>query len=339
MSGYTVRESTFLSHKAYHLSGSDSPLRAVILPGVGSNLISLHYQMCDGPGEWIPVLREPADPQELAGNPRGYGFPVLVPPSRIKDAVFIYNGREYVFPKNENGTNHIHGLVYSKEWTVEDASAGDDCAEVITSFDAGDYDDVMDAFHHRFKIRLSFRLTGNKIEIGATAENLSDDPMPFGIGYHPWFNVPLLPESSKPACSIRLGAQKYWELDELYPTGRILDVSGKRDLRDWRSLDSLLLDDVFNQVEVDEQGKSTCEYRDEGIGSRGVTVRFRAGAPYAYWVIYTGRTTDSDFVCLEPYTWVPNAPNLSLPDDVTGFRTLRKGEPFVSEMEVAVSQL
>ena len=50
----------------------------------------------------------------------------------------------------------------------------------------------------------------------------------------------------------------------------------------------------------------------------GYGLRYAADETYfKHWVIYTKGEADQ-FLCIEPYTWLPNAPNLNLPTSVTG---------------------
>ena len=44
-------------------------------------------------------------------------------------------------------------------------------------------------------------------------------PLPFGLGYHPYFSVPLAPGGKAEDCTIEVPAGAYWVLDENLPTG------------------------------------------------------------------------------------------------------------------------
>ncbi len=46
---------------------------------------------------------------------------------------------------------------------------------------------------------------------------------------------------------------------------------------------------------------------------------------YKHWVLYT-KGDAKEFLCIEPYTWLPNAPNLDAGPEVTGLIRLEPGQ-------------
>jgi aldose 1-epimerase len=46
---------------------------------------------------------------------------------------------------------------------------------------------------------------------------------------------------------------------------------------------------------------------------------------FKHWMVYNGNGSQG-FICPEPQTWMVNAPNLDLPDEVTGFGQLQPGQ-------------
>lgn len=324
MSAYDIRKITFDSEDAYELVDYNANLTAMLVPGFGSNLISLRDTARD-----IEFIKKPESMSQLQERPTGFGFPVLMPPSRIANGTFEFMGRKYVFEKNEKGKNHIHGLVLNRPWKVKRACAGDEEGALIeTAISSDDHPEIKRSMPHSFELTLKFQLKDGVLRIDAIAENNSSDPMPFGLGFHPYFKVPLSKDSSKDACIIQVPAARRWELVELLPTGKILDVEGKYDLRSGQKLEGLLLDDVFTDL-IPEGDMVKCIYEDRKTQAR---ITFEAGIEFPHWVVYTGRTLDTDFVCLEPYTWIPNAPNVDLPAELTGMRALRQGKPFRGRM-------
>ncbi|NPV52406.1 MAG: aldose 1-epimerase [Firmicutes bacterium] len=326
---YLIRETFFGSEKAYELVDGAAGLEATLIPGFGSNLISLRNTR-----KGIDFIKGPGTMAQLRERPVGSGFPVLMPPSRIANGTFEFMGRRYTFERNEGGKNHIHGLVCNRPWRITRACAGDDGVFVQTRISSDDHPEILRSLPHSFELELSFQLKDGALTIDVAATNRGPDPMPFGLGFHPYFKVPLADDSSKASCFIKLPASKRWELVDLLPTGKILPVEGKYDLRAGRGLEGLVLDDVFTEVEAEpgphlHGNMVKCEYRDEMAGAG---IIFEAGVEFPHWVVYTGRTTDTNFICLEPYTWIPNAPNVNLPAELTGARALMPSEPFKGRM-------
>ena len=88
-------------------------------------------------------------------------------------------------------------------------------------------------------------------------------------------------------------AAKVWELDNLVPTGRRLPVSGKQDLRQPIALGTVMLDDVYTDLELHD-GASVAEYRDNGTG---VGVKYGASSEFKHWVV-DGRSPEDPL-----YAW------------------------------------
>ena len=327
MPRFQVEDCKFDGLEALRLKDTESGWEGTLVPGFGSNLISL-----ESPRQKIEVLRTPENFDALKVKPVGWGFPVLMPPNRINRGRFTFGGREYVFEINEAGKYHIHGLVHSLPWRVVNINT-EESASVTTAIRSDDHPSIKRSYPHSFEVRMTFSLREARIDFLVEAENYGTEPMPFGIGFHPYFNVPLSPESSKEQCTVQVPASKTWELDELIPTGRRLPVSGERDLREPKPLGKVMLDDVYTDVDFRE-GASVTELKDNGAR---LTIQYGATSEFKHWVVWTGKTPQDPFICLEPYTWVTNAPNLPLPPEETGLIVLEEGETFTGGMWLEIS--
>jgi aldose 1-epimerase len=329
MQRYSVEESTFKGANIYILKDSKVGLRATFLPEMGSQLISLYSEEVG-----IEFIK---GPESLEDRTTSIGFPILMPPNRIKNGRFTFNDREYILDINERGReNHIHGFVHNKSWKVKDVGANIGGAWIETVILSTDEADITRQFPHDFELSMKYLLRDGALDITSRCANKGEDAMPFGIGFHPYFKVPLSESSSKSMCSLKVPANKVWELEECIPTGRLIDLNGApKDLREGASLEGMLLDDVYTDLEPKGDG-STCLYIDEGAK---VGLRFTADAQFLHWVVYSGKTLDSDFICFEPYTWVTNAPNLHMSPRITGFRVLEPGEEFIGEMKLSFFRL
>jgi aldose 1-epimerase len=328
LSRFRIEDCGFLGLNALSLKDTESGWEGTLVPEFGSNLVGL---VSNRGG--FDILRTPETLDALKANPVGWGFPILMPPNRIDNGRFTFDGREYVFEINEAGKYHIHGLVHSLPWRVVDTSTSDS-ASVTTAIRSDDHPSIKRSYPHSFEVRMTFSLQEARVDFTIEARNFGSERMPFGIGFHPYFNVPLSPDSSKAQCTVKVPANKSWELDDLIPTGRRLPVSGNRDLRQPTALGKVMLDDVYTDLDF-SQGASVAEFRDNGAG---VTVRYGASDEFKHWVVWTGKTPQDPFVCLEPYTWVTNAPNLSLPQEDTGLIVLEGGETFTGRMWLEISK-
>lgn len=324
MSRFQVERGSFSGEETIELLDKNSGLGATILPGFGSNLISLKNNKKN-----ISFIKTPRDFSELQNRPTGFGTPVLMPPGRIKGGSFSFQGREYQFEKNEaGGQNHIHGLVLNRPWSVGETST-EGGAMAQTVFSSQKFPELSQYLPQPFTITLTFKLQGDVLAIETRVENHAPEPMPFWLGFHPYFNVPLGEQSSKADCFISLDTQQRWELAGLVPTGVLMDVQGQYDLTAGQCLEGLLLDDVYTVKQTENRSCARFEDRRAKAG-----IEYVAGPRFQHWVVYTGKDLSADFVCLEPYTGVPNAANLDLPMAQTGLMALEQGKPFVEKMEL-----
>ncbi len=152
-----------------------------------------------------------------------------------------------------------------------------------------------------FTLRVIYALNGNKLEIVYQVENRSDHYMPFGIGGHPGFRVPLLPgesftdyelEFTQPCQPDRVGFTPSVYVsgqDEAYPL-----QDGKR-----LNLDHSLFDE--DAIILKNMGKEVT-LRSK-VSHHGVCVSY---PDMAYLGIWHRPKTDAPYVCIEPWSSIPS---------------------------------
>src|SRR5260221_14729194 len=95
---------------------------------------------------------------------------------------------------------------------------------------------------------MRYLLAPNSLSLSATVEKPGNQAVPVGLGFHPYFNVPLDKSGKDTECRISVPAESIWELQDNLPTGRRLPVDPFRDLRTPRRFDDLLLDDAYTDL-------------------------------------------------------------------------------------------
>ncbi len=151
-----------------------------------------------------------------------------------------------------------------------------------------------------FTLRVIYALNGNKLEIVYQVENRSDQYMPFAIGGHPGFRVPLLPgesftdyelEFTQPCHADRVGFTPSVYLsghDEAYP----LQDNKRLDLRhDLFDEDAIILKNMGKEITLRSK-----------LSHHGVCVSY---PDMAYLGIWHRPKTDAPYVCIEPWTSLP----------------------------------
>jgi aldose 1-epimerase len=261
----------------------DGDLSAQIDPSYGNRVRSLRLH-----GEefmWTTTERGKLD-----------GVPLLAPwANRIDGLEYFANGKKYLLnPALDNlrfDTNHlpIHGLVlFTDAWkTVQQ-----DGSSVKSRLEFWKHPDWMAQFPFAHAIEMTHRLRDGSLEVETAIENLSDQPMPVAIGFHPYFQ---LTDSPRDEWHVQISARRQVLLsDKTIPTGETKPLEFANPLL----LQGQALDTVFDDLTGDA-------FLIEGRRQR-IEVRFGPKFPVA--IIYAPPT--GSFVCIEPMTALTNAFNL-----------------------------
>jgi len=149
-------------------------LEAGLKPHAGGALT--HFCDLSGP-EPVDLFRRGKagsdDPLDSAG------FPLVPFCNRVRDGRFSFRGREVVLPRNMPGQKHpLHGQGWRSSWRVLEASGS--FAQIAFQHEARDWPWT---YHSRMTVMLKAR----GLEVVLACRNLSDEPMPCGLGLHPYY--------------------------------------------------------------------------------------------------------------------------------------------------------
>lgn len=256
-----------------------------IVPSVGNIAYSMKVK-----GKevlWSPYK----SPAELKAKPQLSGIPFLAPwANRIEGMSYWVNGSEYKLNsalgnlRPDGNKNPIHGLVmFSDKWPTQPSKDHRGATGELKLFQDSK---VMAQFPFAHEVAMSYRLQNGILEIETLIHNLSSDPMPVAIGYHPYFQLP----GGRDAWTVHIPAWEHVELSPtLIPTGKRTKTSGPFDL----PLKGNKLDDVYTSLARNADGNAEFWVTN---GKEKLTFSF--GTKYQVGVVYAppGR----DFVCFEP---------------------------------------
>jgi aldose 1-epimerase len=270
-----------------------------------------------------------ADPKFFEENkPTRSGVPVLFPfPNRIRDGRFTWEGKEYQLPTNDpSGKNAIHGFVCHKPWRVIAEGTDTDAAWVTAEFVASrDAPETLPLWPADYRIALTYRFQGHTLDILAEIANPGARDLPWGLGYHPYFDLSLFGGA---AANVTVRAEQIWELIDCLPTGQQLPVNSSHDLRGGKRHESLKLDDVYTRLTGSDAMRSVGLLRD---GKR--RLELHASDNFREIVAFTPPHRRA--ICLEPYTCVTDAINLQQQGIDAGWRVLNPGRSEQARVKLA----
>jgi aldose 1-epimerase len=296
---------------------------ARILAGFGFNCYSFCPMLGGQPREVLWSVPNFESGQE---RPSHSGIPILFPfPGRISGTKFRFQGRDYPLEAGDGRGNAIHGFVLNRPWQVIEQSAD----RVVGRFHAAEIDpSILGHWPADFRLTVAYELVRNALKCQIDVENPDDRPLPWGLGTHPYFRIPLGGEGRADDCRITVPASEYWELEGMLASGKRLPVSGPRDLRSGLPFPQAALDDIFSGLEY-FGGHCTAGIQDASTGRR-MTMAF--DDTFRACVVYNPGHREA--ICIEPYTCISDAFRLEAAGIDAGARVLEPGQSFRLHIEI-----
>lgn len=149
-----------------------------------------------------PVLRG----ADLPETPLDCGcFPLVPYCNRIRDGRFTFRGRRVEIAPNMAGDpSPLHGDGWLGPWLIESRGEAETCLF---------FAHAPDEWPWAYEARQIFRLDESGLAAEISCRNLSSEPMPCGLGFHPYFPCDA-------GTRIMTQVEQVWEVDDkLLPTG------------------------------------------------------------------------------------------------------------------------
>lgn len=226
---------------------------------------------------------------------------------RMTEGCYTYQGKKY--PMN------IHGFCRDREFEIAWQKEDEVC------FVTRDSDDTREIYPFSFEFFVNYRLENNTIYKTCKVVNNSSVMMPFGLGSHPGFNVPMAGEGSFDDWYFEFAeAGKASGVDFDHSTNRVLGTVSPYELKDGKILplshavfddDAIVLTEVCRDVTL-KSAKS----------AHSVRTRF-PGMPFLG--LWHFPKTDAPYVCIEPWVSLPS--NTAYVEDIEKQENLIHLEP------------
>lgn len=264
MAAITVED---LQYQTYVLSDDTAPAQASIVPERGGILISWQVE-----GQEIFYL-DAERFKDPALSVRG-GIPILFPIcGNLADDSYTLNGKTYQLVQ--------HGFARNLPWEATQRSTADGASLTVTLKSS---DVTREGYPFDFELNYIYTLKGNTLELRQRHTNLSEVPMPFSSGIHPYFAV-----ANKSQLTIELPSTQY----QLKGDATIHSFGGTFD---------------FDQDEIDFSFTNLTRQSATVIDSDR-KLKLTVGFDTHYSTLLFWTVKGKDFYCLEPWTAPRNAMN------------------------------
>ncbi len=251
---------------------------------------------------------------DMRARPGLNGVPLLAPfANRLDETAFYANGQKYNFDMelgNVRGPIPIHGyLSGANAWKVIEAKADANGAWITSKLDFYRITAYMQQFPFAHTLTMTYRLAGGALEVRTRLDNLSNEPMPVAIGFHPYFQ---LTDSVRNDWTLNVGARTHWLLAQnKTPTGETEPAAtffgGDPHKVPLSRFATTPIDEMFTDLERDAQGRAAVTMTGK---KQSVTVRI-----------------GPKFKTVLVYTTVPGAQNTPPPASPTAAATTRPPAP------------
>ncbi|MDE1548327.1 aldose 1-epimerase family protein [Jeotgalibaca caeni] len=221
------------------------------------------------------------------GNPDYWSgrAPILFPVvGRLFEDHYLHKGELYELTQ--------HGFARKMEWELMEHSS----QQAILRLQATA--ETKERYPFDFTLEVTYSLTDSTLETKYSVQNHTEETMPYSLGSHPAFHLPLPFEEYEirlqPAVSVN-----YVELDPPpYWSGKMKALEtiqeGKMPLRRDEAQESIL---------IETAGKVEAVELHHPSDSHGVRLHVKE---FPYFCIWTKDATEAPFICLEPFHGIPD---------------------------------
>lgn len=221
----------------------------------------------------------------------GRHAPILFPwTGKLNGGSFTHNGKRYDGGQHGFARDLEHRLVRTGNSSI--------------TLELRANEETMKLFPFDFTLISTFVLKGRSVVHSLKVTNNGKEPMNFGIGFHPGFNVPFDSKHSTEDYEFRFEKPESPLIIDARPNGLL---SG-RNYYKWKNTDKIqLTDDLFDNDSYCMAGlrSATLGIYEKDSG-RHITCDIH---DYPYTLIWSAKTEKIHFVCIEPWHSLPAAEN------------------------------
>lgn len=289
----------------------DNGSLTLVVSSLGGSVLKLAAHSPEGE---IPLLR-PATLSEDTPALQSGCFPLVPFGNRVNQNRFSFEGRDYALCPNTSWDRHyLHGDGWLQQWQ---------CIEQRSDFLRLSYQHAEGPYQYR--VEQCFTLERQQLRIELVVEHDGQSPMPYGLGWHPYF--PLTPDTR-----VQAPAQAYWLEAEEWLAGEQVPLSEEMDFNRLAAIPRRWVNNGFGGW----NGEAKIQWPEQGSQLQMST---EPACP-VFFMFVSDPAFDPgyqfEFFCLEPMSHAANAHNMA---ELGGLRRLAKGESFSQAMLLSYSAL
>lgn len=326
---YTAERTSDHGIPVIRLRDAVNKVEVAVVPSVGN---SAYEMKVNGKN----ILHFPYESvADYKAKPDMIGIPFLGPwANRLDQQAFYANGKKYNFDMefgNVQGQIPLHGLItFSPHWEVSSVSADAKSARYSARLRFWKHPDLMAQWPFAHEYEMTYILKDGELEVRINVANLSTEPMPIAIGFHPYFTIPGVPRDQYMA---HIPARTRVSYDNrLIPTGAYTPM----DMMEEFSLRGITLDNGFIDL-VQSSDRRAHFY----IKAGKAMVETSFGPKYTTAVVWSPNRggQPQPFICFEPMTGPPNAVNMAQAGKYPTLQTVAPGSRWTESFWVKASGL
>ena len=232
------------------------------------------------------------------------GIPFMGPwANRLDEQAFYANGKRYPFDMSARQRARRHSDPrlpdHDVEWRVVSMDAGRG-GPVTSRLEFFRQPAWMKQWPFAHTIEMTYRLQNGTLEVETAITNLSAEPMPVAIGFHPYFQ---LTDSPRDEWTIAVGARTHWLLTaNKLPTGETEPIGGRSHRRR-----AAARPQPGRRVQRSEPRRAGP--RDDDGHAASTAPRRQFGPNYRSAVVWAPKP--QNFICFEPMAAITNAINMA----------------------------
>lgn len=267
---------------------------AWVTPEDGMNTVRLTLEGQD-------VLRK-AEKDDLYKTTCAHALPLLLPPNRVDQGHFEFEGEEYQLPINHPAMqNHCHGFLWEATFTVTKQSESQICAK---------YENKGEIFPFPFLIEVDYRLDEDGYYQEFRITNTGKRNMPLTFGLHTNFY-------ERGEFAIPLG-ERYEVNDRFIPTGKMCPLTDRqKEYCTGAKMDTYKVDGFY-----------TATGHTASVGN----IEYVVSENFNHWTLYNGGG-NMNFISMEPQCGAVNGLNSKI-----GLITLAPGKTEVFHTRIRKKQ-